>query len=869
MRWPIFLLTAALLHTAHTADPSDAAPDIAQLSVLASQAANASLLWGTYRPNLYFGTRPRLPESLMTGLMWFNADTIEGYKNIRHACDQGDNLAGYGYHKHDGRSFAMQRIRDEHNNVVITTEFIKVPGGKHGGEWGVRIKGKPDSEGVPTTAVLFYVGVEGDGGIDLMNKLDKQGLLSPVKFEGDTPDLGDFSIQIVDGKKMRMYMVSYIRIVILNLPSPSGLLNNVPESNPLDVDLSRTHFWGTPVSDGDIWRAKDFVAEHIVNSANAKISQYEQEDITAGINALFTLNNVVRDEDAANFYVVQKVYRGAFQFDVFFRSDSASTHIDAQTFTSRLDASSAAFDARFERTFGLDAKGYNAEQVEFARYLLSNLIGGIGYAAVSSRLLILLCFGFCISVFVYKVGLVGLYKFKHNSYFYGSSIVDHAAAEYEESGEPQLTAPKLTSPGILFTATPSRPFFPRGFYWDEGFHQLLIGQWDNDLSLDIIKYWVTLIDEDGWVAREQILGAEARSKVPAEFQTQYPHYANPPTLLMAIRAFIDRLDASSGHHHDHPNSPISAGQQYAFAAFDDQTLLPDHHLLNPGLGMAYLEAIYPKLRLNWEWFRRTQKGEVKEWGRKARSREAYRWRGRTPEHTLTSGLDDYPRANPPNIAELHLDLISWMGFSTRLLKSIASRLGEAYEDDVSEYDKVERNILNNIEDLHWSEKNGMYCDVSIDVNDDSVHICHKGYLTLFPFLLGHLPPDHPHLEALFDLIRDEEELWSAFGLRSLTKSDPFYGTGEVYWRGPVWINVNYMALASLYKNYVNQPGPYQEKAKNIYKELRENVIGNVYKEYRRTGYVWEQYSPLTGEGQRSHPFTGWTSLILLIMAEKY
>lgn len=32
-------------------------------------------------------------------------------------------------------------------------------------------------------------------------------------------------------------------------------------------------------------------------------------------------------------------------------------------------------------------------------------------------------------------------------------------------------------------------------------------------SLDILKSWFDLIDEDGWVAREQILGDEARSKV--------------------------------------------------------------------------------------------------------------------------------------------------------------------------------------------------------------------------------------------------------------------------------------------------------------------------------------------------------------------
>jgi mannosyl-oligosaccharide glucosidase len=59
-------------------------------------------------------------------------------------------------------------------------------------------------------------------------------------------------------------------------------------------------------------------------------------------------------------------------------------------------------------------------------------------------------------------------------------------------------------------------------------------------------------------------------------------------------------------------------------------------------------------------------------------------------------------------------------------------------------------------------------------------------------------PNSPHLKATLDLIRNPEELWSDFGIRSLSKKDPFYGTEENYWRSPVWVNMNYMVLKNLY-----------------------------------------------------------------------
>ncbi|KAH9946321.1 glycoside hydrolase [Epithele typhae] len=792
-------------------------PFVHASAVVAAGNDSDALFWGTYRPGLYFGLRPKVPQSLMTGLMWFGTHNYQSIQKARHACSQDDGLTGYSWMEYDPRQGGVQVINDAPNNVKITTEFLKVPGGDFGGSWAARVKGEPLNPAIPSrVSPIFYIGLEGLGGIDMESEEHENGLEGPIVFTGSTPELDDFTIRIVEGPE-------------------NHLIAEGPHAHAFAHKAGKSHYLGLQVPAGTVWKAQDHIMAPLMKYASEVVEGYK--DGTKGFpDAAFIFQLPDESYTGSNLYAVQKHYDGPFHFDIFFQSGKQK--LTSSVLDEGIPALSTAYNEHFDSVFPIPANYQNSDPDSlrtFSKALTSNLIGGVGY-------------------------------------FYGTSIVDRGFAyEWDEDDNDSSEAagkkgPTLVPPRSLLTATPSRSFFPRGFYWDEGFHLLHIGHYDNDLTLEILKDWINLIDDDGWVAREQILGEEARSRVPPEFQTQYPTYANPPTLTMAVTAFINRLRA----HQRIPDADLGmeygTGSQVPLSTQEGPNA-GRRFLEEPELALGYLREIYGPLKRHYEWFRRTQRGQIKQYGRKARSRtEAYRWRGRSQQHVLTSGMDDYPRG-PPSAGELHLDLISWMAFFSQTMRDIATFIGEI--DDADAFEEIAKATIDNIDDLHWNEEEQMYCDAGVNDEDESYHVCHKGYLSLFPFLLSVLPPDSPHLGPILELLRDPDHLWSPYGLRSLSASHPEFGQGENYWKGPIWIQMNYLALSALHKTYAAQEGPFQTRAQQIYDELRKNVIDNVHKEYVRTGYVWEQYDPISGAGKRSHPFTGWTSLVTLIISETY
>lgn len=394
----------------------------------------------------------------------------------------------------------------------------------------------------------------------------------------------------------------------------------------------------------------------------------------------------------------------------------------------------------------------------------------------------------------------------------------------------------------LLTCTPSRSMFPRGFLWDEGFHQLLLMQLDEQLSILALQSWLLRMRKSGWIPREQILGAEARSRVPSEFIAQEAWSANPPSLMLAFEAHalreLQEPDRSRRH---------------------------------------FLRWAFPKLNRWLTWLRGSQAGAAP---------GSFLWNGRTLSEdtesdnpkTLQSGLDDYPRAESASHSERHLDLRCWMAIAYRAASNVAYAGGVSTTEARVVHAISERlNNLQNLSALHWDESSQLFADY--DGENSRFVTDPVGYVNLFPLLAGMLQHDTVALQRTLDVMEDRSLLWSDYGLRSVSASSAYYQkpsskTDSPYWRGSVWLNINYLALRELYRLLQQQHAAAASnesytRVQALYTALRANVLNTVASKLAQNGYLYESYDDRTGEGKGTRPFAGWTALVALIASEQY
>lgn len=387
----------------------------------------------------------------------------------------------------------------------------------------------------------------------------------------------------------------------------------------------------------------------------------------------------------------------------------------------------------------------------------------------------------------------------------------------------------------VFSCTPSRGKFPRGFLWDEGFHLLIVCRYSLDLCMKILQNWFDLMDFNGWIAREQIRNEEVAYGLEERFIKQDNYEGNPPTLIFSLLYLIRNYEQLTDYE--------------GFRQF--------------------MVHCYNKAKLWFFWFLENQTDDEKTdffaENNIFSEKMHFRWHCKGDCHNgefLGSGLDDFPRQLPGTLSIAHLDLHTWILFFSESLIKISKFLNRTHE--MKEYHNLFNFLKEKLNKDFLDQNEKIYKDIiSLEENNKLKFNDHFGYINLFPLFFGYIN-DKEVLKEYFKKIYDYEEVWTDYGIRSLSRKSRYFGTGDNYWRGPIWIPINFLLLRGLKVFYYDM-----EEARNIYIRLRDNIIRNLIKNFENTGLVWETYHANTGNGQREAGFCGWSALITLIIKEDF
>lgn len=556
-------------------------------------------LWGSYRPDIYFGmkTTKESPYQLVTGIFWNNG--INKYSSdFRHSTKQ-DELTNFYWTRNNGRTYGIEDLIDEKYDMHIKASFI-VPLTPESPSWIQRIEVNRISESNNEKSVFFYFGIEASERNQIQDYL-KESQLSFTSVFIHTKE--DNVIYSFGGKSS--ISNSFILQIRLPLDANSNETCQYPSSESclISSNLTSLSYFGDHGNKDSLAAMEDIQNEikytrssNLIQENGQFNNQLHNETTCLFLNlksSLFSFSMDVILFDNLNYDINSKL-----DFDE--KAIELSSWNDMNTLLSQEEHNfQETFDKIFHNNSTINTNEFDGINIrDYSQLALSNVLGGIGY-------------------------------------FYGIPVLGDAIP-ISESGKKLSTSNSLTTSIqdheviSLFTATPSRTSFPRGFLWDEGFHQLVISQFDPILSLTIINSWMNSMyiftNEDnskddeicstgGWIPREMILGDIARSKVPNEFVIQRVDIANPPTLFLVLEKLL----------HQHQQRPF---------IFEFQLIL---------------QQLYPKLQKWLRWFEDSQKGNVN---------GLYRWRGRSIDdkkvlpNTLASGLDDFPRSPYPSFGKL-------------------------------------------------------------------------------------------------------------------------------------------------------------------------------------------------------------------------
>jgi len=186
----------------------------------------------------------------------------------------------------------------------------------------------------------------------------------------------------------------------------------------------------------------------------------------------------------------------------------------------------------------------------------------------------------------------------------------------------------------------------------------------------------------------------------------------------------------------------------------------------------------------------------------------------------------------------------------------AGQAGDEWNIDLTDLEEEVEHLTKFINEAMWNETTGFYHDLRISqltgkTKDKRAGLSEvKSIGSYWTLLAGLVPPER--LDRFLAHLEDPAEFKTPHRVPALSQDHPKFAQNGDYWNGGVWSPTNYMVLRGLTKNGRH----------DLAHEIASNHHRTVVDIYKRTGTVWENYSPSQAAPgtPAKRDFVGWSGL---------